>query len=591
LGNIIHLPKELVEKIAAGEVIERPVSVVKELIENSIDANADDIKVFVEHGGKRLIKVIDNGKGMNHDDLMVCVKRHSTSKIKSIDDLFNITSLGFRGEALASISAIADITVASKTSGNSTGVRVEYDENGNPKNDVNVSINDGTVITVRNIFSRFPARLKFMKSEEVEFSHIIHLIRNYSLANPNISFHLYRDGKEVFNSPKSNNLLDKIYYVFGREITENLIPIDAHFGNVKINGYISKIGYTKKTKNYQVVFVNDRYVISKEVIDAVYKGNKNKLFLNRHPVIILKLYLPPEDIDVNIHPSKRKIKFKNENELIGMIEQSVNSSLSKNDLTVTVDAEDSLSKPQKAYKPDKTNQKILPLTPITHSEKQMIKPSYSNHSHSPGPFSHIKHQIPELKIIGQVNKTYILAENIDGLFIIDQHASQERVNYERFMKQLKNNALSTQKLLSPVIFEANKTEQLAIIKHIRLLKRYGYDIEEYGPNAYRINTIPVIFNNALPIKLFKDVLDEIISFYDEKRDNSIKLIEEILDNRIATKSCRASIKAGHEMTITEMRDLLNDLSKCDNPFTCPHGRPTIIRIGWGEMEKKFKRTA
>ena len=577
------LPKPVIEKIAAGEVIERPVSVVKELIENSLDAGATEIKVYVEAGGKRLIRVIDNGSGMSKEDLMMCARRYTTSKISKEDDLTNITTLGFRGEALASITAVADLTISSSSDDSGRGYRAIYDQHGNPTEVKPVGMSRGTDVVVRNLFSRFPARYKFLKGDDLEFSYILDLIKMYSLGEEKVTFKLYRDGREVFLSPKGS-LLDKVYYVFGNEIAKNLLPVEADRPDLKVRGFISKIGYTRKTKDYQVVFVNDRLVRSKEVVDAVYAGYGNRLFLNRHPVIVLKIYISPDEIDVNVHPSKRVIKFKNEHTLTRIIRETISDSLTKYDLSVDVSPRDGLSRPVKVY-PTRGEQTQLPLTPlpdIKRSDRLPVQKPLPVQNTTEETYRHPG--FPRLRVVGQVNRTYILAENEEGLYIIDQHASQERVNYEKYLKQLSDSAIITQELLEPVILELNDTESRIVREHLSRLKRYGYTLEEYGVNMWRLLTIPAVFAEATPIHLFKDVLDEL-------SESERTSIDERLDERIATKSCRASIKAGHEMTPKEMEDLLDQLSRCKNPFTCPHGRPTLIRIGWGEMEKKFNRKA
>ncbi|MCD6549817.1 DNA mismatch repair endonuclease MutL [Candidatus Micrarchaeota archaeon] len=593
MGLIRLLPEDVKEKIAAGEVIERPVSVVKELIENSLDAGSTEIRIYIERGGKRLIRVTDNGRGMDLDDLRKCALRYATSKIGSESDLHRISTLGFRGEALASIAAVGELTVSSRTEVGDHGFEVRYDEHGNPVSERPVSMNRGTSVEVRNLFSRFPARLKFLKSDDTEYGYIFDLVRKYSLVSPEVGFRLFRDGKEVFVSPRGT-LLDKINYAFGREVAENVIPLQFDNENIRVTGFVSKVGYTRKTKDYQAVFVNNRLVKSPEIEKAVYTGYGNRLFLNRHPVFVICLNLPSDRLDVNIHPSKRIIKLFKEHVVQRTVSEGVAHSLSQYGSVIT-DVENG---------PNTAIRRPLPTEGLSPTEKGLHHPGETDRigpAHQSrldgvvqGPSSGAdvaKHRgFPKLKVLGQVNKTYIVCEGTDGLYLIDQHAAHERINYERYLKELKDGAVSVQTLLIPSLFRPSPKEKEVITSKSDVLRRYGYTVEEYGTNMYALKTVPLVFGKSLPLQLFRDVLDELGRMNSSKplsvSDNSI---DEIVDDRIATRSCRASVKAGDPLTLPEMERLIEQLSECSNPFTCPHGRPTIIRMGWRELEKKFKR--
>lgn len=603
------LDNSLINKIAAGEVIERPASVVKELLENSLDANATDIKIEIEEAGLRKIKITDNGAGMTRDDLMLSYKRHATSKISNTDDLFNIMSLGFRGEALASIAEVSNLKIQTKTRDAVLGEFVEI-EAGRVKKDGQGACSTGTIVEVNDLLYNVPARRKYLKGEDIEFNHILKVITKYALIRKDVSFKVLKNGKEILKSKKSEDLLNKIIYVYGANIAKDLIEVNHEENGIKVTGFISKPSLTRSDKNDQSLYANSRYVKNKIISDAIYNAYKTLLFIHRHPVYVLNIEINPNDIDVNVHPSKEIIKLKEENKVSNIIYNAVSSSFKQNSLISNVSLEEeSKSKPTKIYpfqthvqanlesnpsnaietQPQKTetisSQEILEKQKrsmqnknwqiekrdIVSEPKQSIYEKPQKKHHNFGPFV----------VLGQINRSFIIASSPQGLAVIDQHAAEERVNYEKFMQEKQSQAIKTQRLLTPKVLELNPSQYLVAMNNKEFIRNLGYEFEDFGENTVKLSSVPEIFGRMKSI-LFIDIINEI-----EK--NSPKTIATEIEERIIRFACRASIKAGDELTSFQMRELLYKLEQCDNPFTCPHGRPTIINFSIGDLEKKFKR--
>jgi len=561
MGNIIKIPQKLKEKIAAGEVITSPFSVAKELIENSIDAGSTDIKIKIENGGKRLIKVTDNGKGMDKEDLELCAKRYTTSKIHTEEEFINVKTLGFRGEALASITVVSELKISSN------GIEMWYDEEGGIIENKPSSLQKGTSIEVRNLFSKFPARLKFLKSDEIEFSKIYDLVQKYSLVYENVSFTLLKEEKVMFNSP-IGDMKNKAYYAYGKEIADNLIEIK----NEKIYGLISKASYTRKTSEYQTIFINGRLIKHKTIPKIIEDSYPGKFFLDRSAVVILNLNVEPHEIDVNIHPSKDEIMFKHEKELYDFIRNSVAETLNKTTHEIITDAETNKLEIRKKYEMDKGMQQTFNEYYVENEISEEENKESENE----------KYFFRGINVLGQANRTYIVGTMEDGLILIDQHAAQERVLYEKFKKKITIQNIERNELIKPLVFTLNDKEIVEFEKIKDKFDSYGFNIEMFGKNQYILRTIPSLFGKNIQPDIIKDVLDDLL----ESRKTQI---EDSLEDKIARKACRAAIKGGDIVSVPEIRKLLYDLDFCDFPFTCPHGRPTMIKITWRDFEKKFKR--
>ncbi len=585
---VIHLlDNSIINKIAAGEVIERPSSVVKELLENSFDAGADSIKIEIEDAGLVKIKISDNGCGMDRRDLLISYKRHATSKIKSADDLFDIHSLGFRGEALASIAEISNLTIKTKPSEETLGQLIEV-EAGNVKKEEEVSCPDGTIVEVRNLFFNVPTRKNYLKTREYEFSKIMKIVTKYALNRKDVGIVLVHDGREVLNSQKTDSFLNNVVSVYGAEVGRDLFEVNYSDDYMKINGFVSKPSLTRSTKDEQSVYVNSRYVKDKTISDGVYSALHTYLFTGRHPIFVLDIEIAPSEIDVNVHPAKELIRLKDEDKVGDIVKKAVKSCLEQVNLVRDVDLETGTSakashnyefsrhRQENLFEGAPDSEKMVPVSysDATQGENKVLETFVSDEESS--------NIFENFNILGQVNKTYVICESPEGVVIIDQHAAEERVNYEKFMKEYMNLSVRRQTLLQPRVIELTPAQKQAAVVNYDFFVKFGYDFSDFGDNSIKLSMVPESFANLKSI-LFIDIVNELINLKSESIDMTI-------EEKIIRMSCRASVKAGDELTISEIRKLLIDLSKCENPYSCPHGRPTIINLSIADLEKKFKRT-
>lgn len=608
MPKIKRLDQDTIVKIAAGEVIERPSSVVKELIENSIDAGSTKIIIEVIDGGKRLIRVTDDGCGMNKEDLILAFDRHTTSKISSFQDLSNISTLGFRGEALASIASVAGSVEAQ------TRVITDTDsiESGNRLIIINGKIEKieeigcpvGTTIIVKDLFQNIPARRKYLKSSKTELSRIVDLVMRYAIINHKISFELMNKNKIIFKSVRSDRWENTLVNILGADTVKNLLPIRSVSDDFKISGFTSRKTLTKTTRDWIFVYVNSRPVVSSSVINAVREAYKGQILSSRYPVSIISLDIDPYLIDVNVHPDKRKIRFYKEKEVVNKIKEAILEVIIQDEVDLSEKALDKLAETNKVNHLDNTsvqypeeierenvnengNTGYSVLNPaisefikdefdtnmrdISQERKDIdLEPSFLNI------FGDTK-----IKILGQALNTYIIIEGREGLFLVDQHAAAERIRYEK-LKQMKESKHISQRLIVSVNIELSPKEQV-IFEGLRdTLKNIGFDIEFFGGRTYNVKSVPSSafkLNDSKSIYNFiKDLFTLNRSSYHEIEDEAIKLL-----------ACRSSIKAGNIINRDEMLNLLKDLSKCQNPMTCPHGRPTIIKISSHQIEKMFQR--
>jgi DNA mismatch repair protein MutL len=617
MGAIKVLDKSLIEKIAAGEVIERPSSVVKELIENAIDASADSLVIEVKSGGTNFIRITDNGKGMDKDDLEICFQQHATSKISDLQDLFKVGTLGFRGEALSSIATISNLEISSRQKDSDFGYTI-YVQGGEIKERKEKGIPKGTTIIVKDLFFNTPVRKKHLKGERTELTHIIDIIERYSLSDKELSFQLISDGKEILNIPASKDMLNKIVMLHGKETAKHMLPIYYRNDFCNVSGYIGKPYLARKDKKQQSIFVNGRYIKNQTISKALYDAYHTLLFLERHPACILYIDIDLTKTDVNVHPTKEIIRIEQEDKLYDSIFNAVSTVFQKDDLIPEVDIPDAIgsdsvftrrySSPQKQqplptrrYPIQIDTQKILVEESKTSRSSAMINQNQELADTTEHKTGHEKKNYPEqfqrtnneqvtetrrerigpVKILGQLNLLYILAENPEGLLIIDQHAAQERVYFERFMTQFGNNKIAEQKLLRAKVIEVTHREYSVIHAHLDILKKLGFGIEEYGKNTFRIDVVPQIFG-FFSDELMLDIINEI-----EAKDS--KSMNEKIEERIARKACRKAIKAGDMLTEPQMINLIENLETCEKPYSCPHGRPTIIKMSLKELDKRFKR--
>jgi len=592
------LDDSLIDKIAAGEVVENPSSVVKELLENSIDAKSDKIEIEIREGGKSLIKIKDNGLGMSKEDSKLSIKRYATSKISNENDLFAIHTLGFRGEALASICAVSKFELISKQKGSVSGTRVSVEKK-------NIIIEEcgaetGTTIIIKELFFNVPARKKFLKNIESETRAIIDIITRYALAYPEISFSLNSEGRNIIMTTKTNNWLNTIQSIYGTNIAKNMIEINHNDELLSIKGYIAKPNIARNDKLRQTIFLNGRYIKSKDINIAIKDGYHSTIFLEKEPVYILNINIDEKRVDVNVHPRKEIVKINNSENIFDKIANIIKENLVEDDLFLDSDMSTGNAKSRQTYRTepgvqstlnfeeDSTTKADIEIKSIGSiyenkvAEKEVNK-IVQNLKESVTSQKVTTSHLGEFRIIGQLNKTYILIESNNGMIIVDQHAAEERVNYEKLMNELKDGAVTSQELLQPLTFELSPEEMQIVVSNKKMLTKTGYDIDEYGSNSVIVRSVPFIFER--PSKV---LIEELI---EELKDNlkSRKFVNEI-EEKITRFSCRKSIKAGKEMTFSSMTKLMTQLDKCEIPFTCPHGRPTIIRLSFADIEKKFKRT-
>ena len=609
MGNIHHLDKVLVSQIAAGEVIERPANVVKELVENAIDANSSHIQIEVEEGGLTLIRIMDDGCGMDREDANMCFEEHATSKIKTNFDLFNITTLGFRGEAVPSIASISHLELETSTGNEGTKVVYEY---GNKISEETVGCQKGTTFTITKLFQNVPARLKYMKSVNYEFSRILSFVERFALSHPDIAFSLYHQQRLVFQTSGNNQLVEVFGQIYGLQVARNMMAIENENDDFAISGYISRIDTSRASKNNIITLINGRVVKAATVVDAVNNAYRDYLFPDRFPIALVNVSIDPFLVDVNVHPSKMEVRFSKEDELYQLIFDTVLNKLKEINQTYEAhnrETERNLSPIQKS------EQIALEIEDVVEAPKQeeltlveqSLPPQFQFDEPVKGqeavvsnyqeiiqePMGEVYHQTiepieekkPILKKIYakcQIHGTYIVGENQDGFYLIDQHAAKERINYEYFKAKFTNKDPLETDLLVPLIFEFPSNEALLLRERRELLKSAGITLEDFGNNSFVVKKLPVWMKEINERVYIETMCDSII--HQNKLDEL-----EIRKDAIATLACKASVKGNTYLSPTEMQGLLDDLMRIENPYVCPHGRPTMIFYSGYELEKLFKR--
>ena len=598
MANIRVMSDLLANKIAAGEVVERCLSVVKELVENSVDAKSDEIKVELIESGLRSIKVIDNGSGMDKDDAVLAFQRHATSKLYSEDDLFSISSLGFRGEALPSIASVSEVEL--KTSSNGVGTYVHI-KGGNIIEVKESDLAKGTSFTITNLFYNTPARLKHLSSSYAELANIVEYVHKMALSYPNIKFILVNDGRELFNTSGDGNLLKVINAIYGINVVKKMIKIDNKNNDYEISGYISLPEVNRSSKNYISTLVNGRvvknYQLSK-IINESYSTFKED---TRYPIVVINIKTDPSLLDVNIHPSKLDIKFSNMDELIKLIQTTIINTLKDKllipkievptsdkveikyenmslDLNRTVSEEDTAYTSKLSDLVNFNNQdSIEDLSDITDENELLNKITEVENQEE-------NKKLPELYPIGLALGTYIVCQNELGIYLIDQHAAKERINYEIVLYNLSHPNSNVMTPLIPINIELPLNEYLIIKQNIEILNKINIQVEEFGSSSFRVISHPTWINKGFEVQTIKHIFEMIV------RDEKNFSLERFIDNVAKMVSCKMSIKGNTRINIEEMESLINDLRKCNNPFNCPHGRPTIIHFTIYELEKMFKRS-
>lgn len=597
-----------INKIAAGEVVESPHSVVKELIENSIDADASIITIEVREGGKKYIRITDNGVGIEEEYVKQAFMRHSTSKLTNINDLNSINSLGFRGEALASIVAVSQVEMITRTKDQQHGISIKI-IGGKIETIKKVGCPIGTTVIVKNLFFNTPARLKFMKSNSTETMKISKIITRLSLSNSSISFKYINNNNIMFTTPGNNILSQAILSVFDKDTFKNLIFLEEKKLNMKLQGYVGQPNFVRGNRNLQIIYINGRYVKNKLISQAIEEAYKEKVIINRYPICILNLSIDPSEIDVNVHPSKTEVKFEKEEQIQEFIYKSIISTLEKNTVipkllvtehefqrnqglspapvpSIKISNLQDLGKDSninenilinevngdytKKFSAKKTNQFIdnKEQTQISDTDENIVQSSFLNTL------------LNQYKIIGQIFNTYIILEKESSIYLIDQHAAHERLLYNRFLEEIKNEKVVSQRLVEPKVLELSNEDYILLSNNMNLFVKLGFHIEDFGTNAIIIREVPMILGKTQDFSFIYEILDEI---------NSNNNITSHFKDTIIKRACKKAIKARDKLDYYEIKQLIEELHTLTPPLTCPHGRPIILTMRQYDIEKHFKR--
>ena len=586
MGKIKVMDNILANKIAAGEVVEKCVSVVKELTENSVDAGADEIKIEVVEAGTKLIRVVDNGSGMEHDDALISFQRHATSKLLDEMDLFRISSLGFRGEALPSIASVSNVTL--KTCASNLGTKIEISGGKLISDEVSDS-RHGTEIIVRDLFFNTPARLKYLNSIYSELANICEYVNKMALSYPEKKFTLISDGKVLLNTDGSGNLLKVIKEIYGTEVAKKMKKISVFNDDYDVDGYISLPEVTRSSRTHMITLVNNRVIRNTELNRAINDAYHTYKPETRYPIVVLNINTDPSLIDVNVHPSKLDIKFSNFEDLKSLIKKGIKDVLDKALLIPKIEKKNDMPEKRQKVEVQTLNLERENITqsdvvdyslfdePVLEVNDELT--DYNEEE------THEKKKVimPEMYPVGLAKGTYIICHNELGLYMIDQHAAKERINYEGYLKEFGNPNTSTIKMLVPLTIEFPTNEFIIIKQNLDVLRNMNFKIDENGMNSFIIKEHPVWLKEGYEEESIKKILEVIIS--EEKNFT----IEKFREKAAIMLSCKMAIKANMNISMEEMEKLIDDLRKCDNPYTCPHGRPTTIFYSNYELEKMFKR--
>lgn len=617
MGNIVLLDDLTINKIAAGEVIERPANVVKELVENSIDAGSTNIIVEVKNGGKTLVKVTDNGKGIAQTDMAVSLERHATSKIKKIEDLEEIYTMGFRGEALASISAVSELTMISKTEDEPLASKI-FAKAGQIENWEEVAAQKGTTIIVEKIFFNTPVRYKFLKNDATEFRYIKEFMQKVALAHPEIAVKLINDGKQIFRSSGSSKIEDVVYLFYGKDIEENLVNVDYKMGYIHITGVVGNTFTASDNRKNQIIFLNERNIQDKVLTNSADQAFKGSIGIGKYGFFILNIQMPAEYYDVNVHPTKLQVRFKEEDQIYKVLYHAIKDAILSKDFLGNTEKEENDEKYiqnelnfvtdhmqyGKEYRKDskieeftlnkkisleksddetdnkgKNNAEEFVILDGNIQEKHNSK---ENNTESKTENDSLIEREEKRKInykyIGIAFKTYIIVEIENEIYLIDQHAAHERVLYEQIKENYKNNIQNNiQMMLIPEVLTLSYKETSFVKENMELFRNTGFDIEFFGDNTIKINGIPDLEYKVDRGHVFLDVLDEMLT-------NERGLLKDIEERFVATVACKAAVKAGMNLSRQEVDNLISSLLSLKNPYTCPHGRPTTVKIDIKNVE-------
>ena len=598
VSKIRILSDDLANQIAAGEVVERPASVVKELVENSIDAQATIIRLDIEGGGKKKIRIMDNGMGMTPDECLLAFSRHATSKISRFEDLQNIRSLGFRGEALASIASIAKVRCTSARS-EIEGGKLVVVEGGEVIEEKDASCSRGTILEVAQLFYITPARSKFLKGDSTEFSHITQVVTQQALANPNIQFYLTHNGREVINTLATEQLHYRIAELFGPDLAKSLIEVDTKSGDYHLKGFVSSPVYTRSSRNAQYCFVNGRFVRDKVILHATQQGYSHLLPKGLHPAMFLYLTMDPKLVDVNVHPSKAEVRFAFQQDLHQFVAHSVRAALEKN----------------QQVNLNKFEEKDIPIQELPHSFsrelnykvsqwkdtsassaqgnipqylRDMLVPEESTMTsqvnlfdRSPTPVSNLIYS--EFEPLGQLDHSFIIMQGKKGVLVVDQHVAHERILFEQFRSAAKNRKIEVQKIMFPIPIELSAEESEVLTPNLPRLLELGLELELFGKNEFLLRSVPAMLKNGDHEKLIRETIEAL------PREAHDDVLNAKYEDVLIMMSCRNAIKVNHTLNLDQIKKLISDLEQTSMPYTCPHGRPISLLFDINEILKKFLR--
>ena len=599
------LSEELANQIAAGEVVERPASVVKELLENSIDASATLIRIDIEGGGKKKIRIMDNGMGMLPEECRIAFSRHATSKISDFSDLETIHSLGFRGEALPSIASVAKVRCTSARSENQGGKLIVV-EGGELIEEKDFACPQGTTIEVAQLFYITPARSKFLKGDSTEFSHITQVVTQQALAYPSIQFQLTHNGREVIQTLPSDQIHYRIAELFGTELAKSLVQVKSSSGDYRLEGYVSNPVFTRSNRSAQYCFINGRFVRDKVVLHATQQGYSHLLPKGQHPALFLYLNMDPKLLDVNVHPSKAEVRFAFQQDVHQFISRSIRDALEKNlqspvedlqpvyeDIPIKTNyekpfyREDSSwvnkSEEVAAFKQGDLSEALRNMTSSHgfHSKISSSPQQVMGFDKAPIPVSNLIYS--EFEPLGQLNSSFIIMQGKKGLLVVDQHVAHERILYERFRESAKKKKIEVQNLLFPLTVEFSPAETELLIFHLDRLKQLGLELETFGKNEFLLRSVPAILKNIDNEKLLRDTIELL------PKDGDENILHEKYEDVLIMMSCRNAIKVNHPLNLDQIRKLISDLEETSMPFTCPHGRPISLLFDIEDILKKFLR--
>jgi DNA mismatch repair protein MutL len=605
--SIQVLPAEVSAKIAAGEVVERPASVVKELVENAIDAGATEIKVEIRQGGVRLMRVMDDGCGIPSDEVELAFARHSTSKLESASDLSRISTLGFRGEALASIAAVARVTLVSRTAQEPIGTQVKL-ENGTIVGREGKGCPQGTIVTVENLFYNVPARLKFLRREATEAGHISQLVSRYAMAYPELRFSLLTDGRLAFQSTGSGKLYDVLLKVYGLEAAQQMLPVEGGGGEprsegdksgIRVHGYVSSPSLHRSNRQYLAFFINRRWVQDRSLSYAASEAYHTLLPTGRYPIAVLNVDLEPAEVDVNVHPTKREVRFRRGNEVFATVQKAVRRVLTESSPLPTVASRPHpvglpAAAPSVWGQPRRLTGIGGERRPVGQLAMEIQRTAEDGLPTTVTP--QLRPRLPMLRVLGQLGQTYIIAEGPGGMYLIDQHAAHERVLYERFTAERDRMAVASQQLLTPLPLELTPRQQAAMTEHLEALTELGFEIEPFGGETYLLRAVPATFERGPSTTLRRgsgqgsgrgDIGQAVAEILDELAEEDIGETQE--EKALISVVCHSAVRAGQTLSMEEMRDLVRQLEETSLPHTCPHGRPTMIHLSAEQLAREFGR--